>query len=75
MARETNREWQSIASSADGTRLAAVGFNSPTYTANLTKTINAGGFLSGSTASAVELLYAGDGKFVIISSAGVVSAQ
>lgn len=75
------KSWISIASSSDGTRLAAAVYNTSsglylsqalTQTASMTGT---NGFVSGGPGSAVELQYIGNGKYMPLSSAGILWAN
>jgi hypothetical protein len=75
------RNWVSIASSADGTRLVAAVYSTASglYTSQAstqaTSTTGTSGFVSGGPGSAVELQYIGNGKFMPVSSAGIIWAN
>jgi hypothetical protein len=78
----TNKAWSAICSSADGSRLAAGVNNSLTGylyyssgSAQITTLTSTNGFLSGSQGSAVELQHIGNGRFMPVSSAGVLWAN
>ena len=62
--RESNRAWQSVASSSDGTKLVAVVDGGQIYTAtDGASSTGMAGYLTGGHNAAVELLYVGGGKF------------
>ncbi len=68
-ARESVRNWTSIASSQSGDKLVATAFNGQIYTSakrDQTK-LGAAGFLSGMQFDAVELQYIGGGVFIPVS--------
>jgi len=67
--------WSSIASSADGSLLAATTYGGNIYVSsqNATSTGTAG-YLIGAQHSAVELIYAGNGIFLPLSHEGVIRA-
>jgi photosystem II stability/assembly factor-like uncharacterized protein len=78
-AQESNRNWTSIAVSADGRRLVAGVAGGNIYTSEPspigTTTVGADGYLTGSSYSAVELQCIGNGVFFPISSAGTLIAH
>lgn len=71
--RDSARAWRSSAISADGTKMAAGVGGGFVYTSSPSTTFGTTGFLTGSAFSAVELQYAGSGKFVVLSSAGTLT--
>jgi hypothetical protein len=78
----TNQAWSAICSSSDGSHLAAgVNNNLSGYiyyssgSAQITTLTSTNGFLSGSQGSAVELQHIGNGRFMPVSSAGVLWAN
>jgi len=79
-ARESRRSWQSVASSADGTRLVAAVVNAgQIYTSTPTPmrstSTGGGGSISGRQYDAIDLQYAGSGVFLVRGSAGVFKLQ
>ena len=70
--RASARDWQGITCSPDGLRFAAVAFNGLIYTSEArqlrTTTTGTAGYLAGGELSAVELQYAGGGRFAPLSS-------
>jgi hypothetical protein len=75
----TNRLWSCIASSADGSKLAAGIYPGGIYYAQAstqtTTTTGTNGVISGAQGSAVELQYIGNNQFMPVSSAGVIWAK
>jgi hypothetical protein len=76
---DTNRFWQSVASSADGTRLVAVVSGGQIYTSTptpmSTTTTRVTGAIGGRPFDAIDLQYVGNGLFVVRSSAGAFEVQ
>ena len=62
-AHESPRPWQSVASSADGTKLVAVVSVGQIYTTRITT-------LTGGLHSSAELVYAGNGQWIVVSQQG-----
>jgi hypothetical protein len=81
VARESNRNWISVASSVDGTKLVACDMSGQIYTYSTNSftmgdtTIGTGGYLSGSQNDAVELQYIGADTFLPLSHEGSLGAQ
>ncbi len=76
---ETSRSWKAVTISDDGTKLAAV-VNSPaspifTFDTKPQSATGTAGGLSGGPHSAVELVYAGNGLFVVTGSQGLVTPK
>ena len=70
-ARESARNWRSVASSADGQRLVAVHYGGRIYTIRTTTTPGTTGSLSaGQQFDMVELQYLGNGLFMQLRSSG-----
>jgi hypothetical protein len=61
--RESARQWVSVASSADGAKLAAVVQGGQIYTSGITT-------LTGGLHSSAELVYAGNGQWIVVSQQG-----
>lgn len=74
-ARESNRYWSSVASSADGSKLVAVDSGGQIHTSIASTTPGVTGTLSGGQYDAIELQYLGNGMFSVLSSEGSLSAQ
>jgi hypothetical protein len=77
---ETSRRWRAVTISDDGTKLAAVETGAPptpifTFDTKPQSTAGTAGSLSGGPHSAVELVYAGNGLFVVTGSQGLVTPQ
>lgn len=74
--RDSTRNWKSVASSYDGTKLVAVVSNGQIYTSVLSSvsstTSSAAGYLLGSQNCAIELQYLGNGQFIPISHEGII---
>jgi photosystem II stability/assembly factor-like uncharacterized protein len=68
-------DWQSIAMSADGTKLVAEVIQGPIYTASWLGSGVKSGFLSGKQFDAVELQYIGNNTYTILSHEGDLFAQ
>jgi hypothetical protein len=66
--RDAVRPWRSVASSADGYKVVAVAYGGRIYTANVSTTI------SGGQSSAAELVYAGDGRWLVVSQQGSLTS-
>ena len=74
-ARASRQDWWCVASSADGTKLVAGNYNAPIYTSSLTVVSNttvSTGSLVGAQYSDVELQYAGNGLFMVLSRLGTI---
>ena len=71
--RDINRNWWGVASSADGSKLAAVVNGGYIYISKVATSPGAAGGLLGLAGAAVELQYAGQGRFVPISRSGSVT--
>jgi len=73
-----SENWCSIASSADGTKLAAVLYPGGIWTAQatiqMTTTPGTAGYLAGGQTSAIELQYIGNGQFMPLSYVGPIFA-
>ncbi len=65
--RESNREWYGVASSADGSKMVAVASGGNIYTSIATTTPGTSGYLVGEQGAAIELQYAGNGKWILLS--------
>jgi hypothetical protein len=82
-ARDSSRNWSAVASSADGSRLVAAeygyGYGGQIYTSTPTPLANTStgvaGSISGSQYDSIDLQYAGNGVFLVRSSAGVFNVQ
>jgi hypothetical protein len=78
-ARDSSRIWQSIASSADGTKLVAcidggkICTSTPTNTASTT--VGTAGFVSGAQYDSLEFQYMGAGTFTVLSHEGYLVVQ
>lgn len=80
-ARETMRNWRPVASSADGTKLVAAETSNPTSTTT-TPLVSPPGYIytasidttsiSGGLNAAVELIFAGNGQWVIVNQQGTL---
>ena len=66
-ARESARAWSSIASSTDGTRLVAAVARGLLYTASIYTS------LTGVAQTSAELVYAGNGQWIVVSQYGVLT--
>ncbi|MFL6604974.1 MAG: WD40/YVTN/BNR-like repeat-containing protein [Steroidobacteraceae bacterium] len=77
--RDSNRNWRAVASSADGMRLAAGVDFGQLYTSRPTPmpstSTGIAGSISGRQYDAIDLQYAGNGVFLVRSSAGVFNVQ
>ncbi len=67
--------WHSVASSADGSKLVAVGTATQIYTSTATTTRGTTGSISGASADAIELQYVGNGMFTVLSHSGSLTIQ
>ena len=78
-ARDSNRDWRTVASSADGTKLVAVVQGGEIYTSTeeriTSSTVGTAGGLTGAAGSTVQLQYVGGGQFIILSTLGTLSVQ
>lgn len=75
---ETSRRWRAVTISDDGTKMTAITNDElPIYTLDTKpqSTLGSGGNVTGGPHSAVELVYAGNGQFVVTSSQGLVTPQ
>ena len=66
------RNWVSVCSSADGTKLAAVVGGGRIYTSG---NLASGHYLTGEQFSAIELQYVGNNTFMQLSSTGAISFE
>src|SRR5260370_42513143 len=75
--RDSNREWVSVASSADGSKLVAVVQGGQIYTSTpsffSSTTAGMAGYLTGGQFAAIELQYIGNGQFLELSHEGTFS--
>jgi hypothetical protein len=69
--RESSRSWLSVASSADGAKLAAVATGSFVFTSNGNIALQ----LAGGQLAAIELQYIGAGQFLMLSHEGLFEVQ
>jgi hypothetical protein len=68
--------WSGIASSADGSLLAAVIYGGDIYVSSQSSTTTGtAGYLSGAQHSTIELIYAGNGIFLPLNHEGTISAH
>ncbi len=73
-ARESSRNWQSVTSSLDGTKLVAVVLGGQIFTSTASSTTGMAGYITGNPNSAVELQYLGNGRFILLSHEGTITA-
>ena len=66
--------WRSVASSADGNKLVAVVIGGQIYSTAST-TPGSGGSISGTSSDAIELIYLGNGIFIVLSHEGSLTVQ
>ena len=71
-ARESSRNWTSVASSADGSKLVAVANNGQIYTSHPNSTPGTAGSVTGGQSTAVELQYIGNNQFLPLSHEGTI---
>jgi hypothetical protein len=67
------RNWDGVASSADGTKLVAGVQNERLYTATTTTNVGTGGYLTGEQNAVIELQFVGGGKFIVTHSFGTIN--
>ena len=67
--RESNRRWYGVASSADGNKLVAVVNNGQIYTSSRNM-LPSGSALAGDASSSIEIVYVGNGRFLIVTASG-----
>ncbi len=69
---DSNRFWSSIAMSADGRRMVAVVDGGRIYTRDFNSpySLPTGSYLTGDSGSSVEIVYVGDGKYLLVSASG-----
>lgn len=75
---EATRRWREVSISDDGTKMTAITHDGlPIMTLDMKpqSTLGSGGNVTGGPHSAVELVYAGNGQFVVTSSQGLVTPQ
>ena len=75
---EATRRWREVSISDDGTKMTAISNDGlPIHTLDIKpqSTLGSGGNVTGGPHSAVELVYAGNGQFVVTSSQGLVTPQ
>jgi hypothetical protein len=68
----SGRAWLSVASSADGSKLAAVVSGGQIYTSTANSTAGTAGYLTGGQSTALELQYIGNGQFHPLSHEGAI---
>jgi hypothetical protein len=73
-ARENSRNWVSVASSADGSKLVAAEFGGQIYVSVPGSTSGTSGYLLGDQYSAIELQYTGGAQFLPLSFTGNILA-
>ncbi len=75
IARESNRLWIWVAASADASRLVAVAIGFQIFVSEASTTLGTGGSISGTSSDAIDLQYAGDGRFIVLSHEGSLTIQ
>jgi hypothetical protein len=71
-------DWNSVACSADGSRLYASVYNGPIYVCDATQsdtTVGTAGYIAGGRSAAIELQYIGGGTFIPLSHEGTITGN
>ncbi|VTU34839.1 putative protein related to plant photosystem II stability/assembly factor [Variovorax sp. PBL-H6] len=74
-ARESNRIWYWVAASADASRMVAIADGFQIFMSEASTTLGAGGSISGSSSDSIDLRYAGNGVFAVLSHEGSLTTQ